>query len=74
MAYFYGQDSAEVAIRTALLVQQFFESKNKGYRLEVAKFRSKIGIDWGQVWFAKYSAHLPDDPYNQMPLHDKSIY
>ena len=63
MAYFYGQDSAEVAIRTALLVQQFFESKNKGYRLEVAKFRPKIGIDWGQVWFAKYSAHLPDDPY-----------
>jgi len=64
MVYFSGTDAATVAIRTSILIQRFFWKKSEGPKLqEIVKFKPKIGIDWGRVSFAKYSTHLPEDPY-----------
>lgn len=62
MAYFKGPNCAKTAAEIAIRIQKHFEKTNVG-RDEFDRFKPKIGIDWGEVLFAKFYENSPYDPY-----------
>jgi beta-phosphoglucomutase len=61
MGYFEGKSCCDVALTVAESIQNLFKATNNKAKTEF-KFKPKIGIDFGQVFFAKYFRDTLTDP------------
>lgn len=63
MAYIKGKNSSKAATEIAINIQNYFEAYNAKLKDELEKYKPRIGIDWGEIIFARYSENLSFDPY-----------
>lgn len=63
MAYFKGKSSSKVAVEIAIDIENHFKDVNSEISDEFEKYKAKIGIDFGEVLFARYYENSPLDPH-----------
>ncbi len=66
MLYVRGDRARHAAVEIAVAIQRHFEDRSSVPRLDIAKFKPRIGIDYGEVRLAKLDPAFPPDPYGSV--------